>query len=67
MFENRLFLFNNISRDNPDALLVFCVRYELLRRTILQPLTSNPPEDLNLWQNIYSGTQWFCEDKGLSR
>ncbi|XP_075195246.1 usherin [Anomaloglossus baeobatrachus] len=43
------------------------VRYELLRRTILQPLTSNPPEDLNLWQNIYSGTQWFCEDKGLSR
>ncbi|KAG8584399.1 hypothetical protein GDO81_008814 [Engystomops pustulosus] len=43
------------------------IRYELLRRTILQPLTSNPPEDLNLWQNIYSGTQWFCEDKGLSR
>ncbi|XP_056424309.1 usherin isoform X1 [Hyla sarda] len=43
------------------------IRYELLRRTILQPLTSNPPEDLNLWQNIYSGTRWFCEDKGLSR
>ncbi|KAM3930149.1 usherin [Leptodactylus fuscus] len=43
------------------------IRYELLRRTIRQPLTSNPPEDLNLWQNIYSGTQWFCEDKGLSR
>ncbi|XP_041418335.1 usherin [Xenopus laevis] len=43
------------------------VRYELLRRKILQPLASNPPEDLNLWQNIYSGTQWFYEDKGLSR
>ncbi|KAM8945416.1 usherin [Pelodytes ibericus] len=43
------------------------LRYELLRCKILQPLTSNPPEDLNLWQNIYSGTQWFYEDKGLSR
>ncbi|CAH2254292.1 usherin [Pelobates cultripes] len=43
------------------------LRYELLRRKILQPLASNPPEDLNLWQNIYSGTQWFYEDKGLSR
>ncbi|XP_075060358.1 usherin [Mixophyes fleayi] len=43
------------------------IRYELLRRTILQPLASNPPEDLNLWQNIYSGTQWFYEDKALSR
>ncbi|XP_053463887.1 usherin [Nycticebus coucang] len=43
------------------------VRYELLRRKIQQPLTSNPPEDLNLWHNIYSGTQWFYEDKGLSR
>ncbi|XP_063775500.1 usherin [Pseudophryne corroboree] len=43
------------------------IRYELLRRTILQPLASNPPEDLNLWQNIYSGTRWFYEDKALSR
>ncbi|XP_072265966.1 usherin isoform X2 [Pyxicephalus adspersus] len=43
------------------------VRFELLRRTILQPLASNPPKDLNLWQNIYSGTRWFYEDKGLSR
>ncbi|XP_069464673.1 usherin [Ambystoma mexicanum] len=43
------------------------VRYELLRRTIRQPLASNPPEDLNLWYNIYSGTRWFYEDKGLSR
>ncbi|KAI1240568.1 hypothetical protein IHE44_0008996 [Lamprotornis superbus] len=41
--------------------------YELLRRKIQQPLASNPPEDLNLWHNIYSGTQWFYEDKGLSR
>lgn len=48
-------------------LLVFCFRYELLRRKIQQPLASNPPEDLNLWHNIYSGTQWFYEDKGLSR
>ncbi|XP_053315134.1 usherin [Spea bombifrons] len=43
------------------------IRYELLRRKILQPLASNPPEDLNLWLNIYSGTRWFYEDKGLSR
>uniref|UniRef100_A0A8B9SU76 Usherin n=1 Tax=Anas platyrhynchos TaxID=8839 RepID=A0A8B9SU76_ANAPL len=40
---------------------------KLLRRKIQQPLASNPPEDLNLWHNIYSGTQWFYEDKGLSR
>lgn len=51
----------------PMFLLVFCFRYELLRRKIQQPLASNPPEDLNLWHNIYSGTQWFYEDKGLSR
>ncbi|OCT77585.1 hypothetical protein XELAEV_18028675mg, partial [Xenopus laevis] len=38
-------------------------QYELLRRKILQLLASNPPEDLNLWQNIYSVTQWFYEDK----
>uniref|UniRef100_A0A8D0L665 Usherin n=1 Tax=Sphenodon punctatus TaxID=8508 RepID=A0A8D0L665_SPHPU len=43
------------------------VRYELMRHKIQQPLASNPPEDLNLWHNIYSGTQWFYEDKGLSR
>ncbi|XP_048212729.1 usherin [Perognathus longimembris pacificus] len=43
------------------------LRYELLRRKIQQPLAANPPEDLNLWHNIYSGTQWFYEDKGLSR
>ncbi|XP_003419924.2 usherin [Loxodonta africana] len=43
------------------------LRYELLRRKTLQPLASNPPEDLNLWHNIYSGTQWFYEDKSLSR
>ncbi|XP_058131204.1 usherin [Dasypus novemcinctus] len=43
------------------------LRYELLRRKIQEPLASNPPEDLNLWHNIYSGTQWFYEDKGLSR
>ncbi|EHB00446.1 Usherin [Heterocephalus glaber] len=43
------------------------LRYELLRCKIQQPLASNPPEDLNLWHNIYSGTQWFYEDKGLSR
>lgn len=48
-------------------LLIFCFRYELLRCKIQQPLASNPPEDLNLWHNIYSGTQWFYEDKGLSR
>lgn len=51
----------------PMFLLVFCFRYELLRRKIQQPLASNPPEDLNLWHNIYSGTQRFYEDKGLSR
>ncbi|XP_077013931.1 usherin [Tamandua tetradactyla] len=43
------------------------LRYELLRCKIQQPLASNPSEDLNLWHNIYSGTQWFYEDKGLSR
>ncbi|XP_032771366.1 usherin [Rattus rattus] len=43
------------------------LRYELLRRKIQQPLASNPPEDLNLWHNIYSGTWRFYEDKGLSR
>ncbi|KAL1769802.1 usherin isoform X1 [Sigmodon hispidus] len=43
------------------------LRYELLRRKIQQPLASNPPEDLNLWHNIYSGTQWFYRDKSLSR
>ncbi|XP_052593935.1 usherin [Peromyscus californicus insignis] len=43
------------------------LRYELLRRKIQQPLASNPPEDLNLWHNIYSGTRWFYKDKGLSR
>ncbi|KAM4814939.1 usherin-like, partial [Thomomys bottae] len=43
------------------------LRYELLRQKIQQPLAANPPEDLNLWHNIYSGTQWFYEDKGLSR
>ncbi|XP_055465169.1 usherin [Psammomys obesus] len=43
------------------------LRYELLRRKIRQPLASNPPEDLNLWHNIYSGTRWFYKDKGLSR
>lgn len=48
-------------------LLVFCFRYELLRRKMQQPLASNPPEDLNLWHNIYSGTQWFYKDKSLSR
>lgn len=48
-------------------LLVFCFRYELLRCKIQQPLASNPPEDLNMWRNIYSGTQRFYEDKGLSR
>ena len=48
-------------------LLVFCFRYELLRCKIQQPLASNPPEDLNMWHNIYSGTQRFYEDKGLSR
>ncbi|XP_004685295.1 PREDICTED: LOW QUALITY PROTEIN: usherin [Condylura cristata] len=41
--------------------------YELLRCKIQQPLASNPPEDLNLWHNIYSGTRWFYEDKALSR
>ncbi|ELK32172.1 Usherin [Myotis davidii] len=50
------------SRPNGPGL-----RYELLRRKIQQPLASNPPEDLNLWHNIYSGTQRFYEDKGLSR
>nr|XP_004672060.2 usherin [Jaculus jaculus] len=43
------------------------LRYELVRRKIQQPLASNPPEDLNLWHSIYSGTRWFYEDKGLSR
>ncbi|XP_006890633.1 PREDICTED: usherin [Elephantulus edwardii] len=43
------------------------LRYELLRCKIQQPLASNPPEDLNRWHNIYSGTQWFYEDKSLSR
>uniref|UniRef100_UPI00398F6349 usherin isoform X1 n=1 Tax=Pristiophorus japonicus TaxID=55135 RepID=UPI00398F6349 len=43
------------------------VRYELLRRKSEQPLASNPPEDLNLWLNIYSGTQMYYEDKGLNR
>ncbi|KAI4537068.1 hypothetical protein MG293_013271, partial [Ovis ammon polii] len=43
------------------------LRYELLRCKIQQPLASNPPEDLNMWHNIYSGTQRFYEDKGLSR
>ncbi|NP_067383.3 usherin precursor [Mus musculus] len=43
------------------------LRYELLRCKIQQPLASNPPEDLNLWHNIYSGTRWFYKDKGLSR
>ncbi|XP_004700202.1 usherin [Echinops telfairi] len=43
------------------------LRYELLRRKIQQPLASNPPDDLNLWHNIYSGTQRFYEDKSLSR
>eukprot|EP00062_Callorhinchus_milii_P018719 gi/632972566/ref/XP_007902721.1/ PREDICTED: usherin [Callorhinchus milii] len=43
------------------------VRYELLRHKSQQPLTPNPPEDLNLWLNIYSGTQMYYEDKGLNR
>ncbi|KAM8817678.1 usherin isoform 1-T1 [Rhynchonycteris naso] len=43
------------------------LRYELLRRKIQQPLAPNPPEDSNRWHSIYSGTQWFYEDKGLSR
>ncbi|XP_075451724.1 usherin isoform X2 [Ascaphus truei] len=56
-----------ISWQPPSRLNGPHLRYELLRRKILQPLASNPPEDLNRWQNIYSGTQWFYEDKGLSR
>ncbi|XP_067901794.1 usherin [Heterodontus francisci] len=43
------------------------VRYELLRHKSEQPLASNPPEDLNLWLNIYSGTEMYYEDKGLNR
>ncbi|XP_038667644.1 usherin isoform X2 [Scyliorhinus canicula] len=43
------------------------VRYELLRHKSKQPLASNPPKDLNLWLNIYSGTQMYYEDKGLNR
>uniref|UniRef100_W5NGL3 Usherin n=1 Tax=Lepisosteus oculatus TaxID=7918 RepID=W5NGL3_LEPOC len=43
------------------------LRYELLRRKIYQPLASHPPEDLNLWYNIYAGAKLFYEDKGLSR
>ncbi|MEE6473903.1 hypothetical protein FKM82_010212 [Ascaphus truei] len=53
-----------ISWQPPSRLNGPHLRYELLRRKILQPLASNPPEDLNRWQNIYSGTQWFYEDKG---
>ncbi|XP_065144388.2 usherin [Paramisgurnus dabryanus] len=43
------------------------VRFELLRRKTQQPLASRPPEDLNLWYNVYAGTKLFHEDKGLSR
>ncbi|XP_078086591.1 usherin [Mustelus asterias] len=43
------------------------VRYELLRHKSKQPLAPNPPKDLNLWLNIYSGTQMYYEDKGLNR
>ncbi|GAB1285872.1 Usherin [Apodemus speciosus] len=53
---------------NYSVSIVACSgEYELLRRKIQQPLASNPPEDLNLWYNIYSGTRWFYKDKGLSR
>lgn len=57
---------NNIRWDNPDVSACLCFRYELLRCKIQQPLASNPPEDLNMWHNIYSGTQRFM-NKGLSR
>ncbi|KAJ8400313.1 hypothetical protein AAFF_G00396960 [Aldrovandia affinis] len=43
------------------------VRYELLRQKTQQPLVSLPPEDLNLWYNIYAGAKLFHQDKGLSR
>ncbi|RXN19458.1 usherin [Labeo rohita] len=43
------------------------IRFELLRRKTQQPLASRPPEDLNLWYNVYAGTKLFHEDKGLSR
>uniref|UniRef100_A0AAY4ADY9 Usher syndrome type IIa protein homolog n=1 Tax=Denticeps clupeoides TaxID=299321 RepID=A0AAY4ADY9_9TELE len=43
------------------------LRYELLRRKTRQPLASLPPEDLNLWYNVYAGAKLFHEDKGLSR
>ncbi|KPP71102.1 usherin-like, partial [Scleropages formosus] len=43
------------------------VRYELLRRKTRQPLASEPPEDLDLWYNVYAGAKLFHEDKGLSR
>lgn len=43
------------------------LRFELLRRKTQQPLASRPPEDLNLWYNVYAGTKLFHEDKGLSR
>ncbi|MBN3306045.1 USH2A protein, partial [Amia calva] len=42
------------------------LKYELLRRKTHQPLLSHPPEDLNLWYNIYAGPKLFYEDKGLS-
>ncbi|KAG9336280.1 hypothetical protein JZ751_002627, partial [Albula glossodonta] len=43
------------------------VRYELLRQKTQQPLVSLPPEDLNLWYNVYAGAKLFHQDKGLSR
>nr|XP_009291422.1 usherin [Danio rerio] len=43
------------------------IRFELLRRKTQQPLASRPPEDFNLWYNVYAGTKLFHEDKGLSR
>ncbi|XP_052001042.1 usherin [Xyrauchen texanus] len=43
------------------------IRFELLRRKTQEPLASRPPEDLNLWYNVYAGAKLFHEDKGLSR
>ncbi|KAG5265428.1 hypothetical protein AALO_G00242380, partial [Alosa alosa] len=43
------------------------IRFELLRRKAQEPLASHPPEDLNLWYNVYAGAKLFHQDKGLSR
>ncbi|XP_076156222.1 usherin [Alosa pseudoharengus] len=43
------------------------IRFELLRRKAQEPLASHPPEDLNLWCNVYAGAKLFHQDKGLSR